>query len=51
VPSRKNQIGRARGAFNPRHFLVREAVTRRLSRANLAARLAAWLEDGATRRV
>ena len=46
VPSRKNEIGRALARFIRDHFLVREAVTRRLSRANLAARLAAWLEDG-----
>ena len=46
VPSRKNEIGRALARFIRDHFLVREAVARRLSRANLAARLAAWLEDG-----
>ena len=46
VPARKNEIGRALARFIRDHFLVREAVTRRLSRANLAARLAAWLEDG-----
>ena len=46
VPARKNEIGRALARFIRDHFLVREAVARRLSRANLAARLAAWLEDG-----
>ena len=46
VPARKNQIGRALARFIRDHFLVREAVERRLSRANLAARLGAWLEDG-----
>ena len=46
VPSRKNEIGRALARFIRDHFLVREAVARRLRRANLAARLAAWLEDG-----
>ncbi|HWN38747.1 MAG TPA: DUF445 domain-containing protein [Gammaproteobacteria bacterium] len=46
VPSRKNEIGRALARFIRDHFLVREAVARRLSRTNLAARLAAWLEDG-----
>jgi uncharacterized membrane-anchored protein YjiN (DUF445 family) len=47
VPARKNQIGRALARFIRDHFLVREAVARRLSRTNLAARLGVWLEDGA----
>jgi len=46
VPSRKNEIGRALARFIRDHFLVREAVARRLRRTNLAARLAAWLENG-----
>jgi len=46
VPARKNQIGRALARFIRDHFLVREAVERRLARANLAARLGAWLEEG-----
>jgi uncharacterized membrane-anchored protein YjiN (DUF445 family) len=46
VPARKNEIGRALARFIRDHFLVREAVERRLSRANLAARLAGWLEEG-----
>ncbi len=46
VPARKNEIGRALARFIRDHFLVREAVARRLSRTNLAARLGAWLEDG-----
>jgi uncharacterized membrane-anchored protein YjiN (DUF445 family) len=46
VPARKNEIGRALARFIRDHFLVREAVARRLSRANLAARLAGWLEEG-----
>jgi uncharacterized membrane-anchored protein YjiN (DUF445 family) len=46
VPARKNQIGRALARFIRDHFLVREAVGRRLSRTDLAARLGAWLEDG-----
>jgi uncharacterized membrane-anchored protein YjiN (DUF445 family) len=46
VPARKNQIGRALARFIRDHFLVREAVERRLSRTNLAARLGTWLEDG-----
>ncbi|HUQ51980.1 MAG TPA: DUF445 domain-containing protein [Gammaproteobacteria bacterium] len=45
VPARKNQIGRALARFIRDHFLVREAVARRLSRTDLAARLGAWLED------
>ena len=45
VPARKNEIGRALARFIRDHFLVREAVERRLKRANLAARLAAWLEE------
>ena len=46
VPARKNEIGRALARFIRDHFLVREAVERRLSRTDLAARLGAWLEDG-----
>jgi uncharacterized membrane-anchored protein YjiN (DUF445 family) len=46
VPARKNQIGRALARFIRDHFLVREAVERRLARSNLAARLGVWLEDG-----
>jgi uncharacterized membrane-anchored protein YjiN (DUF445 family) len=46
VPARKNEIGRALARFIRDHFLVREAVERRLSRANLAARLGAWLNEG-----
>jgi uncharacterized membrane-anchored protein YjiN (DUF445 family) len=46
VPSRKNEIGRALARFIRDHFLVREAVERRLQRANLAGRLAGWLEEG-----
>jgi uncharacterized membrane-anchored protein YjiN (DUF445 family) len=46
VPARKNEIGRALARFIRDHFLVREAVERRLSRTNLAARLAGWLEEG-----
>src|SRR5687768_18395264 len=47
VPARKNEIGRALARFIRDHFLVREAVARRLARTSLAARLGAWLEDGA----
>ena len=45
VPARKNQIGRALARFIRDHFLVRDAIERRLARTNLAARLGAWLED------
>jgi uncharacterized membrane-anchored protein YjiN (DUF445 family) len=45
VPARKNEIGRALARFIRDHFLVREAVQRRLSRTDLAARLGSWLED------
>lgn len=45
IPARKNQIGRALARFIRDHFLVREAVERRLSRTDLALRLGAWLED------
>jgi len=45
VRTRKNDIGRALARFIGEHFLVREAVERRLDRSNLAARLGAWLED------
>ncbi len=47
VPARKNEIGRALARFIRDHFLVREAVERRFRRTDLAARLGAWLEDGA----
>lgn len=47
VPARKNEIGRALARFIRDHFLVREAVARRLARASLAARLGTWLEDSA----
>jgi uncharacterized membrane-anchored protein YjiN (DUF445 family) len=47
VPARKNEIGRALARFIRDHFLVREAVARRLKRTSLATRLGAWLEDGA----
>jgi uncharacterized membrane-anchored protein YjiN (DUF445 family) len=45
VPARKNQIGRALARFIRDHFLVREAVERRLSRTDLALRLGTWLDD------
>jgi uncharacterized membrane-anchored protein YjiN (DUF445 family) len=45
VPTRKDQIGRALARFIRDHFLVRDAIERRLKRTNLATRLGAWLED------
>lgn len=45
VPRRKNEIGRALARFIRDHFLVRDAVERRLARAALANRLGAWLEQ------
>ena len=43
VPSRKNEIGRALAQFIRDHFLVRDAVERRLERVDLAERLGGWL--------
>jgi uncharacterized membrane-anchored protein YjiN (DUF445 family) len=43
VPTRKDDIGRALARFIRDNFLVREAIERRLSRADLATRLGAWL--------
>jgi uncharacterized membrane-anchored protein YjiN (DUF445 family) len=45
VPSRKDEIGRALARFIRDHFLVKEAVERRLQRADLAGRLGVWLEQ------
>ncbi len=42
VPSRKNEIGRALAQFIRDHFLVRDAVERRLERVDLAERLGGW---------
>jgi len=44
VPSRKDEIGRALAQFVGEHFLVREAIEKRLLRADLAGRVGAWLE-------
>ena len=51
VPTRKDEIGRALARFIRDHFLVREAIERRLARTDLAARLGAWLakEENAAR--
>jgi uncharacterized membrane-anchored protein YjiN (DUF445 family) len=51
VPTRKDEIGRALARFIRDHFLVREAIERRLAHADLAARLGAWLakEENAAR--
>ncbi len=43
VPSRKNEIGQALAHFIRDHFLVKDAVLPRLSQADLAGRLGAWL--------
>ena len=43
VPSRKNEIGRALAQFIRDHFLVRDAVERRLEHVDLAERLGGWL--------
>jgi uncharacterized membrane-anchored protein YjiN (DUF445 family) len=51
VPTRKNAIGRALARFIRDHFLVREAVRARLERADLAAKLGAWLADGPNARM
>jgi uncharacterized membrane-anchored protein YjiN (DUF445 family) len=47
VPTRKDDIGRALARFIRDHFLVREAIERRLDRTDLAARLGAWLAQPA----
>jgi uncharacterized membrane-anchored protein YjiN (DUF445 family) len=47
IPARKNDIGRALARFMRDHFLVREAIERRLDRSDLAQRLGAWLDDDA----
>ncbi|MEE8543623.1 MAG: DUF445 domain-containing protein [Gammaproteobacteria bacterium] len=46
VPSRKNDIGQALAHFIRDHFLIKDAVRPRLSRADLAGRLGAWLTQG-----
>ncbi len=45
VPARKDDIGRALARFIRDHFLVREAIERRLDRSDLAGRLGTWLDD------
>lgn len=47
VPTRKDAIGRALARFVRDHFLVADAIRTRLERADLAARLGAWLERDA----
>ncbi|MGH7623353.1 MAG: DUF445 domain-containing protein, partial [Gemmatimonadaceae bacterium] len=47
IPARKDDIGRALARFIRDHFLVREAIERRLDRSDLAERLGAWLDDDA----
>ncbi|HEY8520242.1 MAG TPA: DUF445 domain-containing protein [Gammaproteobacteria bacterium] len=48
VPTRKDEIGRALARFVRDHFLVREAIERRLARVDLASRIGAWLDQEAT---
>jgi uncharacterized membrane-anchored protein YjiN (DUF445 family) len=48
VPSRKDEIGRALARFIRDHFLVREAIARRLENAGLARRLGGLLDEQAT---
>jgi len=43
VPSRKNEIGQALARFIRDHFLIKDAVLPRLSRADMAGRLGTWL--------
>lgn len=43
VPSRKDEIGRALASFVGEHFLVRDAIERRLERVDLGERLGLWL--------
>jgi uncharacterized membrane-anchored protein YjiN (DUF445 family) len=45
IPARKNDIGRALARFIRDHFLVREAVLRRLESAELTKRFGTWLEE------
>jgi len=45
VPTRKNEIGRALARFVGDHFLVGNAVEKRLARAELTRRLGDWLQE------
>lgn len=45
VPTRKDEIGRALAQFVGNHFLVGDAVEKRLARSELAGRLGVWLKD------
>ena len=47
IPARKKDIGLALARFIRDHFLVREAIERRLDRSDLAGRFGAWLDDDA----
>lgn len=51
VPTRKDEIGRSLARFVADNFFVRDAVSRRLARVDLAERLALWLGDGTNRRL
>jgi uncharacterized membrane-anchored protein YjiN (DUF445 family) len=43
VPNRKDEIGQALARFVGEHFLVRDAIERRLERVDLGERLGLWL--------
>lgn len=43
IPTRKNEIGKALGAFVERNFLTPDVVAERLKQAQVAHRLGAWL--------
>lgn len=45
IPKRKDQIGASLGEFVETNFLSRELVDERLGRADIGARLGAWLRD------
>ena len=45
VPTRKNEIGRALARFVGEHFLVGDAVEKRLARVQLTRRLGDWLQE------
>lgn len=51
VPTRKDEIGRNLARFVADNFFVPAAVSRRLARVDLAARLASWLADETHRRI
>lgn len=44
IPNRKDEIGNALARFVGEHFLVRDAIERRLERVDLGERLGLWLD-------